>query len=132
MMAWPLVGLRRTYTFVYVLSNFAYPLASPWSAICRVVQYVTWAAFVVDYLVQLVSAHHTRTFPPSEWMALFLVGVPFLRPVRAIRDINFLRQGVTRPRQATLVSIPWSIATMGALMKRIMTAAVLKVERFAH
>jgi len=96
-----------------------------------VVEYLIWAIFVVDYAIQFQLAKSKRAFFRSEWLALVFVAVPFFRPIRAIRGVVLLRQASTRPRNATLVSIPWIIGSMAALMMTIMAAAELNVERFA-
>jgi voltage-gated potassium channel len=129
--AWPLVGLSLLYTFVYVFPIFAYPLHPVIGDTCRVLEYVIWAIFIIDYGVQFQLATSKMGFLRSEWLALVFVVVPFFRPIRAIRGVVLLRQASTRPRDATLLSIPWIIGSMAVLMMVIMVAAELNVERFA-
>lgn len=129
--AWTLVVLSLVYTFAYVFPIFAYPV-KPWIAdSCHVLEYGTWGVFIADYLVQLQLADNKKVFLKSEWLALLFVCVPFLRPVRAIRGVVFLRQASTRPRKSLLVTIPWIIGAVTVLMMIVMAAAVLNVERFA-
>jgi voltage-gated potassium channel len=96
-----------------------------------VTEYSIWGAFIVDYLIQFWLAANKAKFFKSEWLALLFVAVPFLRPVRVIRGVIFLRQASTRPKDSLLVSIPWILGAVAALMMLIMAAAVLDVERFA-
>jgi len=129
--AWPLVALSLVYTFVYVFPIFAYPLNAAAADTCHVLEYVIWAIFIVDYAIQFQLAASKKIFLRSEWLALVFVVVPFFRPIRAIRGVVLLRQASTRPRDATLLSIPWIIGSMAILMMLIMAAAELNVERFA-
>ena len=129
--ALPLVVLSLLYTFVYVYPIFAYPVSTTTSGIFHITEYTIWTMFIIDYAVQLRLASSKKTFLRNEWISLIFVLVPFLRPVRAIRGIVFLRQASTRPKDAALFSLPWIIATLGTLMMLIMAAAVLDVERLA-
>ena len=129
--AWPLVILSLLYTFVYVYPIFAYPVSSATSNMFQIAEYTIWAIFIIDYAVQFKFATYKKKFIRDEWISLIFVVVPFLRPVRAIRGVVLLRQASTRPKDAGLLSLPWIIATLGALMMLIMAAAVLDVERLA-
>jgi voltage-gated potassium channel len=82
-------------------------------------------------VIQFLLAVNKKVFLRSEWLALIFVVVPFFRPIRAIRGVVLLRQASTRPRDASLISIPWVIASMAVLMMTIMAAAELNAERFA-
>jgi len=129
--AWPLIALSLLYTFVYVFPIYWYPVSNNVKTLCITVEYLCWAVFVADYVVQFKLAQNRRRFLKSEWLALLLVAIPFFRPIRAIRGIVFARQASTRPRESMVASIPWIISSIGLLMMIIMGAAVLNVERFA-
>jgi len=129
--AWPLVALSLAYTFVYVFPIFAYPLPESTRNSFQIAEYLIWAVFILDYIVQFLLATNKKKFFGEEWVSLIFIFVPFLRPVRAIRGIIFLRQASTHPRDSALLSLPWIIATLGALMMLIMAAAVLDIERLA-
>jgi voltage-gated potassium channel len=129
--AWPLVALSLAYTFVYVFPIFAYPLSESTRNFCQIAEYLIWAVFILDYIVQFLLATNKKKFFGEEWVSLIFIFVPFLRPVRAIRGIIFLRQASTHPKDSALLSLPWIIATLGGLMMLIMAAAVLDVERLA-
>ncbi len=129
--ALPLIILSLVYTFAYVFPIYAYPVKAPIADLCHVLEYGSWAVFIIDYLIQFQLADNKKRFVKSEWLALIFIVVPFLRPVRAVRGVVFLRQASTRPRKSLLVSIPYVLATLTILMMVIMAAAVLNVERFA-
>lgn len=129
--AWTLVVLSLLYTFVYVYPIFAYP-APHWAAtLCHAGEYVIWAIFVVDYVIQVSLAPNRWKFLKKEWLALIFVIVPFFRPIRAVRGVIYLRQASTRRRESLMVTIPWILAATTTLMMIIMAAATLDVERFA-
>jgi voltage-gated potassium channel len=129
--AWPMVILSLLYTFVYVYPIFAYPVSTSTSNLFQIAEYTIWTMFIIDYSVQFKLAPYKKKFIRDEWASLIYVVVPFLRPVRAIRGVILLRQASTRQKNAELLSLPWIIATLGALMMIIMAAAVLDVERLA-
>lgn len=123
--------LSLIYTFAYVYPIFAYPIPQNWNKAFHLVEYTTWAIFVIDYGIQLKLASNKKRFLRSELLSMMLIAIPFLRPVRAMRGIVFLRHASTRPKDSLLMTLPWMIATLGGLMMLIMAAAVLNVERFA-
>jgi voltage-gated potassium channel len=129
--AWPLVILSLLYTFAYVFPIFAFPIPNFWNNVFHSTEYTIWALFVIDYGVQVKLASNKKEFFRSEVISMVLVVIPFLRPIRAIRGIVFLRHASTRPEDSVLMTLPWVIASVGALMMLIMAAAVLNVERFA-
>jgi voltage-gated potassium channel len=99
--------------------------------LCRTVEYLVWAVFIIDYLVQFGLADDKTRFLKSELLTLVVVVVPFFRPIRAVRGVVLLRQASTRPTDAMVLSIPWIIGSMTVLMMVIKAAAELDVERFA-
>lgn len=129
--AWPLVTLSLLYSFVFVFPIFAFPLGADANRGFKYAEFVIWIIFILDYLVQLLISRDKRRFFRSEWLALILIVIPFLRPIRAVRGVVLLRQAATRPRDAMIASFPWIISIMGVLMVVIMAAAELDVERFA-
>jgi voltage-gated potassium channel len=106
------------------------PLHAPWNRTLEIAEIVIWVLFLADYTTQLVLADNKRHFLSSEWLALVIVALPFLRPIRAIRGLLFIRQATTEDRRL-LRELPWILAIMTALLIVIAGAAVLSVERFA-
>jgi voltage-gated potassium channel len=128
--AWPIIVLSFGYIAVYVIPIYWYPLHSGLSTAFRVAEYIIWGVFILDYVVQFQLAANKKLFFRHEWLSLFFVVFPFLRPVRAVRGIIFFRQATTR-KKSLVRSLPAILATMAVLLVVISGAAVLSAERFA-
>ncbi len=127
--AWPVIVLSFAYILVYVAPIYWYPLQSGLAATCRVAEYAIWAAFIVDYAIQLSLATNKRDFLRHEWFTLLFV-FPFFRPVRAVRGVLFFRQASTK-KKSLVHSLPAILGSMAVLLVVIAAAAVLSAERFA-
>jgi voltage-gated potassium channel len=128
--AWPMIILSLVYIAAYTIPIYFYPLASPWSRTLDDVGLATWGVFIVDYAVQFALAGDKRHFLRTDWLALVLVVFPFLRPIRAIRGLLFIRQATSENR-SLLRELPWILGFMAVLLIVIAGAAVLSAERFA-
>lgn len=125
-----MVGLSLIYIAAYVVPIYLYPLSARWSRLLEVVALATWLIFIVDYVVQLSLARDKRHFLKKEWFALALVAFPFLRPIRAIRGLLFIRQATSENR-SILRELPWVLGVLAILLIVIAGASVLSAERFA-
>lgn len=128
--AWPVVALSCAYIAAYVVPIYFYPLGHSVADAFHIAEYVIWAAFIIDYLVQVQLATDKKYFFKHEWLSLLIVVFPFLRPVRAVRGLIFIRQATTR-KQSLVRSLPVILASMAVLLVIIAGAAVLNAERFA-
>jgi voltage-gated potassium channel len=125
-----MILLSFAYVVVYVVPIYFYPLRHGVSATFRDAEYVIWAVFVLDYARQFQLAFDKRFFLRHEWLSLAFVVFPFLRPVRAVRGLVFMRQATTKKR-SLVKSLPAILASMAVLLVLIAGAAVLSAERFA-
>lgn len=87
---WPL-----TLAAVLFLVAYAWPVLDPdlaegWMLACRVVTWVAWAAFVVDYLVRLRLSEDRRRYVLTHVFDLAVVVLPVLRPLRLLRLVTLL------------------------------------------
>jgi voltage-gated potassium channel len=128
--AWPIIFLSFAYIAVYVIPIYCYPLRPGLSTTFHVAEYVIWGVFILDYAVQFQLAANKKSFFRHEWLSLLFVVFPFLRPVRAVRGIIFIRQASTK-KSSLVRSLPAILATMAILLVVIAGAAVLSAERFA-
>jgi len=127
---WPVIVFSVAYIAVYVAPIFWYPLTPGLEDFCHVAEYVIWALFIADYVVQLTLADDRRTFLRHEWLTLLFVVFPFFRPIRAVRGLLFIRQAGTKKR-SLIKSLPIILFSMAILLAIIASAAVLNAERFA-
>jgi len=130
-MASPTLILSLLYTVTYVVPIYFYPMSHSNVVAFRWSNYSIWALFLIDYLVQLYLATNRRKFFGTHFIELFLVVVPFFRPLRGLRALLFTSKASFRTKKAYIKSIPILIAVTTILMILIMGAAVLEIERFA-
>ncbi|WP_449479922.1 potassium channel family protein [Streptomyces avidinii] len=68
-------------------------------SLCLIGLVVTWAVFIADYLIRLGLARNRRSWFAGHLPDLLIVLFPFLRPVRAVREltaVSTLRHRVRR------------------------------------
>jgi voltage-gated potassium channel len=128
--AWPIIVLSFAYIAAYVGPIYFYPLGRGLADAFHIAEYVIWAAFIVDYLVQFQLASDKKYFFKHEWLSLLIVVFPFLRPVRAIRGLIFIRQATTK-KKSLVRSLPAILGSTAVLLVIIAGAAVLNAERSA-
>ena len=124
-----ILSLLYTVSFVYPI--YWYPVPSGVKALCEVTNYVIWALFFIDYMIQLKLAPNKKNYVRSHLFELLLVAVPFFRPLRALRALVFTRQAGLRSRKALISSLPSVLVGAAILMIVIMGAAVRDIERNA-
>ena len=130
-MAMPTLILSLIYTASFVYPIYWYPVGLSVKVICLITNYVTWAAFAVDYLIQYRLAPHKRKFFRAHIFELILIAVPFFRPLRALRALVFTTQASIRSKKALIKSIPLVMMGAAVVMIVIMGAAILDIERNA-
>jgi voltage-gated potassium channel len=59
------------------------------------VDYLVWAAFVVEYLIRLYLAPSRWRFFRTNLIDLVIIAVPVFRPLRVLRLLRFARTGLT-------------------------------------
>lgn len=130
-MALPTLILSLVYTVSFVYPIYWYPVAHSVKGLCLIINYVTWAAFAVDYGVQMKLAPEKRKYFKTHVFELILIAVPFFRPLRALRALVFTTQASIRSKKALIKSIPVVMTGAAVVMIVIMGAAILDIERNA-
>ncbi len=130
-MALPTLILSLVYTITFVYPIYWYPVGSSVKSLCSILNYVSWAAFAVDYLVQMKLAPDNKKYFKTHLLELILVVVPFFRPLRALRALIFTTQASVRSKLTLIKSIPLVMTAAALLMIIIMGAAILDIERSA-
>ena len=129
--ALPALILSLIYTVTFAFPIYWYPVSHDVKRICEVINYLTWAIFALDYIVQMKLAPDNRAFFKSHILELILVVVPFFRPLRALRALVFTTQAGIRSKKELIQSLPLVLTGAAVLMIIIMGAAVLDIERSA-
>lgn len=119
------------------LAAYAVPILHPglprWlSHLCWWTTWVSWAMFVVDFLVRVTLADNRRLYVLRHWLDIVVIALPLLRPLRLLRLIPLLsvidRRAVTRLHGRVAVYV-----VGGALLLAFVGAlAELNAERHAR
>jgi voltage-gated potassium channel len=129
--ALPTLILSLVYTASFVYPIYWYPVCHSVKTLCLFINYLTWAVFAGDYLVQMKLSPSNKKYFMTHLFELLLIAIPFFRPLRALRALVFTTKASIRSRKALIKSIPAIITGQAILMIIIMGAAVLDIERGA-
>ena len=88
---WPLAVAAVAFLVAYAWPVLTPGLSSGWKDLCRVVVYVSWALFALDYVVRLVLAGHSARYAGRHIPDLLVIALPILRPLRLLRLVMLLR-----------------------------------------
>jgi len=88
---WPLAVAAVAFLVAYAWPVLEPGLSSGWKDLCRVVVYVSWALFALDYVVRLVLAEHRARYAGRHIPDLLVIALPILRPLRLLRLVMLLR-----------------------------------------
>jgi voltage-gated potassium channel len=130
-MAFPTLVLSLIYTVTFAFPIYWYPVNSSVKSFCLFVNYLTWAVFAIDYLIQIWLAPYKKRYIKTHIFELILIAVPFFRPLRALRALVFTSQAGIRSKKALIKSIPVVMTGAAVIMIVIMGAAILDIERNA-
>lgn len=126
---WPLTAAALVFLVAYAVPILDPDLDPDSVRTLRVVTWVAWGLFVVDYAVRLSLATSRGRFFVRNIFDLLVVALPLLRPLRLLRLLTLLHvlnrhvAGSLRGRVATYV------AGATALVLFVASLAILDVER---
>jgi voltage-gated potassium channel len=126
---WPLAAAA-----VVFLAAYAWPILDPhlahgWHDFAELVDTVIWAIFIIDYVVRLALAPQRWTYFWRHLLDLFVLALPFLRPLRLLRLVVLLQ--VLNRRAADSLHGRIAVYVTGATVLLVFCAslAVLDAER---
>ena len=128
---WPLTAAALLFLTSYSWEVLQPDLATPVLRVLRVVDYLTWGVFVVDYVGQVVLATDRLRWVLRHLPDLLVVLLPLLRPLRLLRLLVLLRfidRGVIRSLQGRVVTY---VVCTTLLVLYAGTLAELQAERGA-
>lgn len=127
---WPLAGAALGFLAAYAVEVLADPTGAA-RAVCEVVVDVTWAMFIVDYVVMLVLAEHRGRWFVRHLLDLAAIALPFLRPLRLLRLVQLFRVLQHTTGTAVRGRVTLYVVTTTALLVFVSALAVYDVERHA-
>lgn len=98
---WPLFGLAVVFLAVYAVDILDDRLSASAHEALRVVDYVIWALFALDYVLRLTLATDRIRYWWRHLLDLLIIVLPILRPLRMLRLVILLR-ALNRRVAATL------------------------------
>lgn len=96
---------------------------------CTITLEVTWAVFVVDFVIRMLLVHDRRAYLRRRWFDLLVIVMPMLRPLQLLPLLSFFN-AVNRRASARLRGRVLAYAAGGAIaVATIGSLAVLQAER---
>jgi voltage-gated potassium channel len=126
---WPLIAVAVVFLAGYALPILRPDLNPNVLAVCTAATWVAWAVFAVDYLVRLAIADDRWRFVRHNVLALLVIVLPLLRPLRLLRMVTLLE--VLNRRAARSLHGHVAVYVTGAASLFIFCAAlaILDAER---
>jgi voltage-gated potassium channel len=99
---WPLMVAAVVFLAAYAVPVLGPDLPSWLLSLCQWLSWITWAFFVIDFVVRLALADERLRFLVRHWYDVLVIVLPLLRPLRLLRLIPLLsvlnRRAQTRLR----------------------------------
>lgn len=130
-MRWPLALAAGAFLAAYAVEVLADQHGRS-AFTCDVVINVTWAMFVVDYVVMLVLARHRGQWFVHHLVDLAALALPFLRPLRLLRLVQLFRVLQRSTGAAVRGRVIVYVVVTTALLVFVAALAILDVERHAE
>ena len=86
---WPLTFTAVLFLLAYATQILARPQGAV-EGVAEVVLWLTWAVFLIDYVVRLVVAEHRWRWISRHLLDLAIVVPPMLRPLRLMRFLTII------------------------------------------
>jgi voltage-gated potassium channel len=126
---WPLMVAAVLFLAAYAIPIMA-PAGPNWlTAGCRWLSWITWAFFVVDFVVRLVLADERLRYVAHHWYDVLILALPLLRPLRLLRLIPLLAVLNKRARTRLRGRVAIYVAGGASLIAFCAALAVLDAER---
>lgn len=129
-MRWPLAIAAGAFLAAYAVEVLADQHGRS-AFVSDVVINVTWAMFVVDYLVTLLLARHRGRWFVHHLVDLAALALPFLRPLRLLRLAQLFRVLQRSTGAAVRGRVIVYVIVTTALLVFVSALAILDVERHA-
>ena len=125
---WALTTAAILFLIAYATQILAEPTGTV-AAVCEVILYVTWAAFLIDYLVRLAIVENRRRWFVLHLLDLAIVVLPMLRPLRLMRFLAIL--AIIQRGAGNMLRGRVAVYTVGATILTVIVAglAVYDAER---
>lgn len=118
---WPLTIAALVFFVAYATQIITSP-GGTWGAIAEATIWITWAMFVVDYVVRLTITEHRWRWFYRHLLDLAIVALPMLRPLRLMRFLTVI--ALVQRSAGNVLRGRVAIYTIGAALLIIVIAAL--------
>ncbi len=118
---WPLTITAVLFLLAYATQILARPQGAV-EGVAEVVLWLTWAVFLIDYVVRLVVAEHRWRWFSRHLLDLAIVVLPMLRPLRLMRFLTII--ALIQRNAGSILRGRVVIYTVGATALTIFVAAL--------
>lgn len=87
---WLLDGAAVAFLVAYAVPILHPELSPAWVRACEVASWAVWGLFAADYFIRLSLAEDRRRFVRGNMVALAVIVLPLLRPMRLVRLLPVL------------------------------------------
>lgn len=126
---WPLAGAAVLFLAAYAWPILDVDLRSGLVMLCRVVTWLVWLVFAVDYAVRLALAEDRRRWFVRSLVDLVILALPLFRPLRLLRLVTLIRVLNRRARHGLRGRVAVYVASGSAMLAFVASLAVLDAER---
>jgi len=122
-----LLALMFLYAFSY--PAFSQEVTSSMETRLEVIQWVSWVAFAIDLILNVVQAPDKKSYllkHPIELLAVFL---PFLRPLRLLRLLSFGSMVLSKVSVGRSINISLKVAVTSFFLAYVAAIQITIIER---
>lgn len=126
---WPLAGAAALFLVAYAWPILDPDLVAGMATGCRVVTWIVWGLFIVDYVARLWLAEDRGRWVAHHALDLVVIGLPLLRPLRLLRLVTLLRVLNRSATHGLRGRVAVYVAGGSLLLAFVAALAVLDAER---
>ncbi|MFC1767971.1 hypothetical protein ACFLZ2_05480 [Candidatus Margulisiibacteriota bacterium] len=86
----PMIILAILVLILFII-DYTVPLYDPWETLVGWLKWIIWSVFVIEYASKLYIANEKWKYIISNWFALLVILLPFLRIFRVFRAFRAIK-----------------------------------------
>ena len=126
---WPLTVIALLFLVAYAWPILEPGLAPALRELCRVVNYLTWLLFALDFLARVMLARRRGRYVVRHLPDLAVVALPIFRPLRLLRLVLLLRVLNRRASESFRGRVVVYVSGSAVILILCASLAVLDAER---
>ena len=126
---WPLAFAAVVFLVAYAWPILQPDLGSSWVGLCKILTWLVWLAFALDYIVRLTLSENRGRWFVHHLFDLVVLALPLLRPLRLLRLVVLLRTLSRSAAGGLRGRVAIYVAGGSVLLALVAALAVLDAER---